>query len=117
MEARNADTQPDPGLPADVLQSRIGCRTGGFTHPTSRQTDGRSFFSSSASFSRASRRMKVSSTVGENVSTVWMERVAPHLLVRRLGHSRFVLGEISLALESWLCAAVLADGGRDLKVT
>ena len=67
MEARNADTQPDPGLPADVLQSGIDCRTGGFTHPTSRQTDGWSFFSSSASFSRASRRMKVSSTVGENM--------------------------------------------------
>ena len=67
MEARNADTQPDPGLPTGVLQSRTGRRADWFTHPTSRQTDGRSFFSSSASFSRASRRIKVSSTVGENV--------------------------------------------------
>ena len=67
MVARNADTQPDPDLPTDVLQSRIGCREGGFTHPTSRQTDGWSFFSSAASFSRASRRINVSSVVGGNV--------------------------------------------------
>ena len=63
MEARNADTQPDPGLATDVFQPRIGCQIGESTHPTSRQIDGRSFFSSSASFSRASRRTKVSSTV------------------------------------------------------